>query len=163
MRVFLETFFTTLNATHVNYFRSCIDITHSMDDPDTLINNYVNSGGINIPVFQTSDFLIHSTSWRYELEGHIVLTYIIYSDRLDFKELMIKTLPTKSLRHTSGTNTRRPRPEIIKEEHVVAHALRHLGFLIQTDHKHTYTKLLTSETVEILKSIFADLAGEIKL
>jgi len=74
----------------------------------------------------TTDGLLHSTSWRHE-SGRVILTYVALPD------------PDPSARHAAvagwvarGENGMEPSPDVELAE-VAAHAARHLSFLEHTD------------------------------
>ncbi|WP_283137411.1 hypothetical protein [Rhizohabitans arisaemae] len=77
----------------------------------------------------SGDPLLHSTSWRYDPAGHIVLTYAMCPDpRPD--------LPGRPVPHTSTAHAETPTspsPARIHLDDVAAHAVRHLAWLAETD------------------------------
>jgi hypothetical protein len=73
--------------------------------------------------------LIHSTSWRWEPDGRIVLTYLAW-----MKEGRVgrEARPLPPLPPPGPTDPLRPRPAEIRELDPLAHGLRHLAFLLGT-------------------------------
>lgn len=73
--------------------------------------------------------VVHSTSWRALPEGEIVLTYVVCPDPRPW-------LPADALPATEparGAAPAAPAPERIEVAQVVAHAIRHLAFLLAED------------------------------
>lgn len=70
----------------------------------------------------------HSTSWRYQ-DGDVVLTYAVVPDPQPSRPAVALTAPSV----LSSSDPLRPTPADIHEHHVVAHAVRHLAYLANTD------------------------------
>lgn len=73
--------------------------------------------------------VLHSTSWRYDPGGHVVLTYAVLPDP-------DPTAPATLLDSNEiarGSHPGRPAPDHIVGANVVAHAIRHLAQLVDTD------------------------------
>ncbi|MDA0636594.1 hypothetical protein OUY22_24535 [Nonomuraea sp. MCN248] len=73
--------------------------------------------------------VVHSTSWRHLPDGEIVLTYAVCPDPEPW--LPAVTLPR--LEPARGAAPARPAPERVEVDHVAAHAVRHLAFLLAED------------------------------
>ncbi|MER6178890.1 hypothetical protein [Streptosporangium sp. NPDC001681] len=73
--------------------------------------------------------VVHSTSWRYQPEGQVVLTYAVCPDPAPH----LPAVAPADLRIARGSSPSTPSPERLQVENVVAHALRHLSFLLLTD------------------------------
>lgn len=73
--------------------------------------------------------LVHSTSWRPMPDGTIVLTYAVAPDPRPAEP----ATPLKDLAFATGEAPSRPTPPEVTNDQVAAHALRHLGFLLDTD------------------------------
>ncbi|WP_157963567.1 hypothetical protein [Actinocorallia populi] len=72
---------------------------------------------------------VHSTSWRYTDEGHVVLTFAVAPEPEEWR-------PAKPLAETGiarGPLPGRPAPDAVSVEQVAAHAVRHLAFLAAHD------------------------------
>lgn len=102
--------------------------------------------------------LIHSTSWRWEKDGRIVLTYVAWAKegRLRGAEVLPKLSPP------GQTDPLNPRPAKIKRLDPLAHGLRHLAFLLRTDREGKVAASLGPRSVEALKRLEPDVAGEIE-
>jgi hypothetical protein len=73
--------------------------------------------------------VVHSTSWRHVPGGAIVLTYAVCPD----PEPWLPATALPPLEPARGAAPARPAPERLETGHVVAHALRHLAFLLEED------------------------------
>ncbi len=75
------------------------------------------------------DSLVHSTSWRPMPDGTIVLTYAVAPDPRPAES----ATPLEDLVFATGDGPSRPTPPDVTNDQVAAHAIRHLGFLLETD------------------------------
>lgn len=75
------------------------------------------------------DALVHSTSWRPMPDGTIVLTYAVAPEPRPAET----ATPLEDLTLASGDEPSRPTPPEVTNDQVAAHAVRHLGFLLDTD------------------------------
>ena len=73
--------------------------------------------------------MLHSTSWRYDQSGHVILTYAVLPD--PDPTAPVKPLPSLGL--ARGHHHAYPTPATIGPDHVAAHAIRHLAWLAGTD------------------------------
>jgi hypothetical protein len=88
------------------------------------------------------------------------LTYVAYSDDLEFKKGKFKNVPLKQLRTISKTS-RKPRSRTGLEKKVVSHAMRHIAFLIQIGDQEDFKSALKSETVKVFEKLWVSLAGKV--
>ncbi|MET8142578.1 hypothetical protein ABZU32_19910 [Sphaerisporangium sp. NPDC005288] len=72
---------------------------------------------------------VHSTSWRYEPSGEVVLTYAVCPD--PWTHLPAVRLPY--MRVARGGAPATPTPDDMTVANVVAHGIRHLAYLKVTD------------------------------
>ncbi|MFC7587078.1 hypothetical protein ACFQYP_27675 [Nonomuraea antimicrobica] len=72
--------------------------------------------------------VVHSTSWRYEPEGRVVLTYVVCPDPAPW--LPAVEVPVLEIARGRAPA---PSPEHVALANVVAHAIRHLAFLMAED------------------------------
>lgn len=112
-------------------------------DPDTIAREGMDQ---LFPGLQLDRVVLHSTSWRYE-DGVLTLTYLGYSDELPFEALPL-VLPPGA------------RPNGGDADSVVAHAVRHLAFLIRQE-PDKYGRPLSEETRVFFGGIEPDVAGRI--
>jgi hypothetical protein len=71
---------------------------------------------------------VHSTSWRHLADGSIVLAYAAAPD----PDPRAPALPITTFDLVHGPSADRPSPPSVDDEHVAAHAARHLALLIDT-------------------------------
>jgi hypothetical protein len=73
--------------------------------------------------------LIHSTSWRWEKDGRIVLTYLAW---VQDGAILVEADPVPNFTPPGSgpTDPLRPRPSQIRKLDPLAHGLRHLAFLL---------------------------------
>ena len=102
--------------------------------------------------------LLHSTSWRWEPDGRIVLTYLAWTRD--------GTLPSDARRlprlpPPAPTDPLHPRPAEIRELDPLAHGLRHLSFLLATSRDGALAAALGPKGVAALSAMEADVGGEL--
>jgi hypothetical protein len=102
--------------------------------------------------------LLHSTSWRWEPDGRIVLTYLAWAKD---GTLVGVTRPLPKLEAPAATDPLRPRPAEVREVDPLAHGLRHLSFLLRTDRDGAVAKALGPRAAAALGAIEAGVAGEL--
>jgi hypothetical protein len=163
MKTMLEIFYLRIEGKNVRYQRRQVNLSRKGVDPDHLIESLIQqdaSGSAGSEKEESREFLIHSTSWRYTPPGKVLLTYVAYSDELEFKKGTVGTLPLSRLgKITKKTHKPRSRTEL--ERKVVAHAMRHIAFLIKTDRQNEFKKALTPETRNVFKKLWVSLAGRV--
>jgi hypothetical protein len=102
--------------------------------------------------------LIHSTSWRWEPNGRIVLTYVAWVKEGTLGRAA-RFLP--KLAAPGPVDPLRPRPAEIRELDPLAHGLRHLAFLLRTSRDGAMARALGPPGVAALQAIEPDVAGEL--
>ncbi|MET8337821.1 hypothetical protein ABZV14_34785 [Streptosporangium canum] len=75
------------------------------------------------------EILLHSTSWRYDDQGHIVLTYAACPD----PHHHLPAVPVVPGPGAVAAAPDRPSPPTVTVDDVAAHALRHLAWLSGSD------------------------------
>jgi hypothetical protein len=160
MKTMMEVFYLRIIDDKVCYRRKRISLDNKKEDPDVLIQSlmqytlHTSAGSVK------KEFVIHSTSWRYTPPGKVMLTYIAYSDEYDFSRVKMQTLPIKELRKKDISKAR-PRSRSGLEKLVVAHAMRHIAFLIKTGDQSEFKGALAPGTRKIFKSLWVSLAGRV--
>lgn len=160
MKTILEIFYMRIVGKNVRYQRKVADLSRSGGDPDARIRSLIHekrradSGEV-----EEQEFVVHSTSWRYEQPGKILLTYAAYSDELEFKTGTFKSLSLKRLR-TIQKQSHKPRSQTELYNKVVSHAIRHIAFLIQVGND-DFENALKPGTVKVFEKIWGNLAGEV--
>ena len=161
MKTNLEIFYMRIVGKNVRYQRKVADLGKRGGDPDAIIRSLIHekrradSGKV-----EAQEFIVHSTSWRYEQGGKIMLTYAAYSDELEFKTGTYKSLSLKKLRMIQK-KSRKPRSQTELQNKVVSHAMRHIAFLLQTGDQDNFRSALTSETTKTFETLWGNLAGEV--
>ena len=160
MQTVLEVFYVRIVGRQVQYQRRQVNLTQRGSDPNRVIQALVSekreqeTGQV-----EEREFIIHSTSWRYKPPRQIVLTYVAYSDELEFKRGSVRRLPMKRIKALTQSQ---PRSRTGLENQVVAHALRHIAFLVKTGDQGDFKSALTPATRKIFQSLWVTLAGRIR-
>jgi hypothetical protein len=149
MQILMEVFYLRLIDDVVWYQRKQIDLNYKSADPTALIQQ---NG--------QTDFVVHSTSWRYVQPSKVMLTYIAYSDELEFGKGKVEKLPLQQLKKIN-VSTGSPRSKKGLERQVVAHAMRHISFLIKTDYGQEFKDAFTPRSRRVFKSLWSALAGRL--
>jgi hypothetical protein len=102
--------------------------------------------------------LIHSTSWRWEKDGRIVLTYLAWAKD---GSLTDGARPLPALAPPSRTDPLHPRPAEIRDLDPLAHGLRHLAFLLRTSRDGAVAAALGPRAAEALAKLEPAVAGEL--
>jgi len=103
--------------------------------------------------------LIHSTSWRWEPDGTIVLTYVAWA-----KDGTIASGATAlpRLAPLGPTDPLHPRPAQIRELDPLAHGLRHLAFLLRQSADGKVAAALGPRSAAMLKKLEPEVAGKLE-
>jgi hypothetical protein len=161
MKTILEIFYLRIVGKSVRYQRRQTNLDRRESDPDRLIWSLIRQKGrSDAGQAEEEEFVVHSTSWRYEKPGKILLTYIAYSDELEFPEEKFQSLPLSKIR-TITKNSRKPRSRRELENKVVSHGMRHIAFLIQTGDQEDFKSALQPETAKVFERLWISLAGKI--
>jgi hypothetical protein len=163
MKTILEVFYLRILGSHVRYQRKEANLSRKGNDPDRTIRSLIwQKGGAprKAEEIEEQEFLIHSTSWRYEKPDKVILTYIAYSDELKFEKGKARNLSLKKLRMLTK-DSRRPRSPAELEKKVVSHAVRHIAFLVKTDDTGEFRNALAPKTLAVFKKIWVSLAGRV--
>jgi hypothetical protein len=160
MKTLLEIFYLRVVDDEVRYQRRQVSLSGTQADPDRVIHSLIRRK-FHTPAGEVEEeFVVHSTSWRYAPPGEVILTYVAYSDELEFDAPEFKTLPLERLRMVD-VSTPRPRSPDELEKQVVSHAMRHLAFLVKTDDENTLARVLTPETRKVFEALWVALAGRV--
>jgi hypothetical protein len=160
MKTILEIFYVRIVGRNVRYQRKTTNLSRRGGDPDAMIRSFIRekrqteSGEV-----EEGEFIVHSTSWRYTKPDKIMLTYVAYSDELEFRK-RFHNLPLKKLR-TITKKSRKPDSRVELERKVVSHAMRHIAFLIQEGDQDDFKSALRPDTVKVFEKLWVSLAGEV--
>ena len=163
MQTILEIYYLRIIDDRVRYQRKQANLSRKGGEPNVMIQSLIlekrddaeGSGKI-----EKREFVVHSTSWRYMKPSKVVLTYVAYSDELEFEKGKFQSLLLKNLRKLTRKSPR-ARTLAAEEKQVVAHAMRHIAFLIKTDNQIDFKSALNPETVKIFKKLWVSLAGRV--
>lgn len=161
MKTILEIFYVRIMGKSARYQRKQANLSRRGGNPDSMIRSLIQEKGCtDSGEVEEKEFVVHSTSWRYEQPDKVVLTYIAYSDELEFPKGKTQNIPLKKLR-TITKNNRKPRSQAELEKKVVSHAMRHIAFLIQTGDQEDFKSALTPKTIKVFEKLWVHLAGKV--
>jgi len=161
MQTILEIFYLRVIDDKVHYQRRQENLSKKGGDPNKVIQSLIQEKReVSAGNVEKKEFVVHSTSWRYMQPGKVVLTYVAYSDELEFEKGKSKRLSLKKLK-TITKKSRKPRSRAELEKQVVSHAMRHIAFLIKTDNQNDFESALIPETKKVFKSLWVSLAGRV--
>ena len=161
MKIILEIFYMRVVGERLRYQRKEVNLSRKGGDPDELIWSRIRQEHPEPhDEEEEHEFIVHSTSWRYERPGKIVLTYAAYSDELEFEKGKSRSIPLRSL-GTIKQKPREPRSRAELQKKVVSHAMRHIAFLIQTDKQDEFEHAVNPKTSQVFKKIWVSLAGKV--
>jgi hypothetical protein len=145
----------------LQYQRKQVSLSRKGRDPDRIILSLIRQKR-HLPSreVEEKEFIIHSTSWRYEQPGKVLLTYVAYSDELEFEDGKEKSMSLRQLQTITKTGWK-PHSGAELEKKVVSHAMRHISFLIQTDNQIDFASAMTPETMEVFEKLWIRLAGRV--
>jgi hypothetical protein len=138
--------------------RTC-DLVWPCPDPDLVARALVDEGMAREGEGPTSPMVMHSTSWRWDESGAIVLTYLALLERLSDHGQAIRRMAILPTFRASDPG--KPRPAQIREEDVLAHGLHHLAFLVQQERGDPIRRALSEEARRFLDSLAPEQAGRI--
>ena len=161
MQTILEIFYVQIVGDMVRYQRKQANLSQRGSNPDRVIQSFIREKHQDeAGKVKQQEFIVHSTSWRYVQPGKVILTYVAYSDELEFQKGKSHGLSLKRLRMITKTS-RPPRSKRALEKQVVSHAMRHIAFLIQTDSQSDFKSALKPETHKVFEKLWVSLAGKV--
>ncbi|MFB3828246.1 MAG: hypothetical protein ACE15B_15865 [Bryobacteraceae bacterium] len=137
----------------VRYLRRVAEMRRSGAGPDALARELTRDLG--------APAILHSTSWRWEKDARVVLTYLAYYDKAEFPGNPVE-LPWGRLAPPPATDPQRPRPARIREEDVLAHGLRHFSFLVRYARDGRLAAALSPRSLAFFRGICGQLAGRLE-
>lgn len=156
MRINLEIIRCKIELDKIYYSIEKVDCTNTSSDPDGMVLGIVKKGGV------LENFIIHSTSWRYENPDLVTLTYIVYienySSLVDVTQT--KTLSVSAMEIAFSKSHDTPRPNQIEEQHVVSHGIRHFSLLLKLGDKEQFKRVLSEKEINMLENLSPTLSGE---
>jgi len=137
----------------IRYVRRITPLTNGNADPDAVARKL--ASGIAQPA------ILHSTSWRWEKDGTIVLTYLAYCEAAEFRRTDTVQLPWARLAPPAATDPLHPRPAEIRDADVISHGLRHLSFLIRYARDGRLAAALSPRSLSFFRAMCGQLAGRL--
>ena len=131
MNIEVEVFFVSpLSDRLAAYIRAARCISDAVGDPDSTAHEIKHALTADGTLNNVESFYLHSTSWRFDNEDIIFLTYMAFADSFIADETSAGLLNIIETEAPESSSADRPRPMHIAERHVVLHGLRHLSYLI---------------------------------
>jgi len=120
------------------------------DNPDGPARSIASASGADI-------VMIHSTSWRWEAGGRIVLTYLAWAREgtLPAAAVVLPAPPTRP-----DTDPLHPRPKEISRLDPLFHGLRHFAFLLRYDPDHKLREALGAPAASVIEAFDPAPAGQ---
>lgn len=160
MQTLLEIFYMRIINAEVSYRRKQVNLSEIGEDPNHIIQSLIQQKYHTSAGEIEDEFIIHSTSWRYSPPDKVILTYIAYSDELEFGQEEARNLPLDELRTVTISAPCPTSPDEL-EKQVVCHGIRHIAFLVKTDYQNTLKHVLTPSTIEVYEALWVALAGRV--
>jgi hypothetical protein len=135
----------------IAYGRVSSNLSRDSADPDEVAR------GLAPPACEPA--ILHSTSWRWEKDGTLVLTYLAYSEDPKCATSEPSRLAWADLLPPQSTDPQKPRPAEIRSEDVVAHGVRHLTFLVRYSADRRIAEALSPQSLRFFQSMCGQLAG----
>jgi len=152
MNLILELFIVRLLPDRVRYWRSETVLADANVAPDLIVRDIVEGRAPGSPI-RAERYLSHSTSWRYDSSGAVVLTYLVTIEDGDVGDLddsyWLELLATDLSLASSG-DPRQPQPQHLTERHVLSHAIRHLAFLWRYGNDESIRQVIGSNATLLL-------------
>jgi hypothetical protein len=151
-KVVLELFLASPSADQrIAYGVRTTDLSKDSSDPDTVARSLFPSG--------CKPSILHSTSWRWEKNGMLILTYLAFSEDSKCRSAETSQLAWSELLPPQATDPKKPRPAVIRQEDVLAHGIRHITFLVRYSQDRRIAAALSPESLRFFQSMCGQLAG----
>ena len=164
-RVVVELFQVALvDAEHLRYLRQ--EGVLDRRGPDPVVAELLRGKAKGPAFFAGPPAIVHSTSWRFEHDGTVVLTYLAYGEAVAPEAAAnpaTKTIAKGDLPLLGPTDPDRPRPKTIEHGDVLAHGLRHLALLARRrGSNQALRERLGQRSLLFFDAIEPEIAGEIR-
>lgn len=130
------------------------ELVRESPDPDSVARALIAGDG--------DPAVLHSTSWRWERDGTIVLTYLAYCEPAAFRAVSPLRLRYDALAPPPSTDPQHPRPPEIRDTDVLAHGIRHLSFLVRHASDGRIGAALSPRSRLFFQSMCGQLAGRLE-
>jgi hypothetical protein len=127
------------------------DLSRDSSDPDTVARSLMPG--------DCSMAILHSTSWRWEKNGTLILTYLAFSEDSRCRDSEPSRLARSELLPLQTTDPKKPRPAVIRQQDVLAHGIRHITFLVRYSQDRRISEALSSQSLQFFRSMCGQLAG----
>lgn len=134
--------------------------TYQLDDftesPDSAFLKYLASQNLE----SLEKYIVHSTSWRYESGGYVLLTYLVVvptEENIDLPN--IEDVSKKLVAESYVSYI--PTPVNLKFKNVLHHAFKHLSFLLQKENSNIYKHCIDKNQYSYILRCVPYPAGEI--
>ena len=135
----------------VAYGRRQVELFADSADPDSVARSVI---------APTCSFaLLHSTSWRWDRNGTLVLTYLAFSEDPKCLSAEPSRLAWSAILPPQSTDPQKPRPAEIREQDVLAHGIRHITFLVRYSADRRVAEALSPRSLRFFQSMCGQLAG----
>jgi hypothetical protein len=160
MGLMLEVFFVTFASEEaVDYARRSVQLRDGIDNPDDVLAAQIERVAAAGQIICSSTPIVHSTSWRWDPSGRVVLTYLVFAEGMRLAVGDARTLAFDCLVLAHSNDPTRPRPPVIDEHHVLSHGLRHFSYLIAHQGHPTYGALVSASARRRFARLAPVLAG----
>jgi hypothetical protein len=151
-KVTLELFLVTPSDDRtLAYGSSTADLSRDSSDPDAIARTLMPPA--------CSPAILHSTSWRWEKNGTLVLTYLAFSEDSKCRDSEPSRLAWSELLPPQTADPKKPRPAEIRQQDVLAHGIRHITFLVRRSPDPRLAAALSPESLRFFRSMCGQLAG----
>ena len=151
-KVVLELFLASpSNYGMLSYGVRTADLSADSSDPDTIAHGLMPD--------DCRPAILHSTSWRWEKNGTLVLTYLAFSEDANCKNAEPSRLAWNGLLPPQTTDPKKPRPTEIRQQDVLAHGIRHITFLVRNSSDRRIAAALSPESLKFFQAMCGQLAG----
>jgi hypothetical protein len=135
----------------IAYGRRLADLSQDSTDPDTVARSLLVSG--------CHPAILHSTSWRWEKNGTLILTYLAFSEDSKCRAAEPSRLSWNELFPPQSTDPKKPRPAVIREQDVLSHGIRHITFLVRYSQDRRIAEALSADSRKFFMRMCGQLAG----
>jgi hypothetical protein len=139
------------NEQTVAYGVKTAALSRDSSDPDTIARGLMPG--------DCSPAILHSTSWRWEKDGTLILTYLAFSEDSKCGSAEPFRLAWNDLVPPQTTDPKKPRPAVIRQQDVLAHGIRHITFLVRYSQDRRIAAALSPQSVRFFQSMCGQLAG----
>jgi hypothetical protein len=127
------------------------DLLQDSSDPDIVARSLMPPG--------CGPAILHSTSWRWEKNGTLILTYLAFSEESSCRDAEPSRLHWSELLPPQATDPKKPRPAEIRQQDVLAHGIRHIAFLVRRSPDPRLAAALSPASLKFFQTMCGQLAG----